>query len=203
VLTASAVGAPHRRARLFVVAWEVSDAGRLALGVLAERGVQHEAERRHPQPGDVGPSPGWGCAVGVGLADSDSPGRPGLGVEGDGRGRAGARGDEPDGRGEAAPGLEHSVLQGREGGGPPDARGWAWPPGPSDSAGWREVLARSPGLAPAVPAVRRVAHGAAGPLDAEPTWADRLRCLGNAVVPAQATAAVAALARRALTCPQP
>lgn len=80
---------------------------------------------------------------------------------------------------------------------PLDARRWPlrWPPGPGDRAAWGAILAADPGLAPAtVPDVRRVAARlparSHGPGDVGPRTldvrADRLRALGNAVVPAQA-----------------
>ena len=44
-LPASAVGAPHRRDRLFVVAWRVSDAGGDGGGFQPERDLRRQAER--------------------------------------------------------------------------------------------------------------------------------------------------------------
>lgn len=58
-----------------------------------------------------------------------------------------------------------------------------WPPGPKDAAGWAEVLAVRPDLAPAL----------AG---SEPDRAAMLRLLGNGVVPEQAEAAVSGLLKR-------
>jgi DNA (cytosine-5)-methyltransferase 1 len=54
----------------------------------------------------------------------------------------------------------------------------AWPPGPADDEGWRRWLSAG-GPPPAMPRVRRGADGLA-------CRVDRLRCLGNAVVPQQA-----------------
>lgn len=68
-----------------------------------------------------------------------------------------------------------------------------WPPGPADRGTWARVLEHDPDLAPALGDVRRVADGVPPGLVAR---ADRLRCLGNAVVPAQAAAALRELMTR-------
>jgi hypothetical protein len=74
-----------------------------------------------------------------------------------------------------------------------------WPPGPGDRVGWREVEDRRPDLVPAERVIRRVAHGLPDRVDGSaPWWVDRVRALGNAVVPAQATNAVRELTERVL-----
>jgi DNA (cytosine-5)-methyltransferase 1 len=66
-----------------------------------------------------------------------------------------------------------------------------WPPGPDQRDQWAAVLARWPTLAPATvePAVRRMADGTARRVD-------RLRALGNAVVPHVAAHALTVLSTR-------
>lgn len=71
------------------------------------------------------------------------------------------------------------------------ARTGAFPPGPHDGENWLRVLARAPELEPAF---RRVADGLASRLDL--ARVDRLRLLGNGVVPLQAGYALRTLATR-------
>jgi hypothetical protein len=66
-----------------------------------------------------------------------------------------------------------------------------WPPGPNDADRWREYLAAG-GPPPTQPAVRRGSARAA-------VLVDSIRCLGNAVVPAQARAAFQECAGRVLS----
>lgn len=66
-----------------------------------------------------------------------------------------------------------------------------FPPGPNDLDGWRSALAAAPELEPAF---RRVADGLASRLDIGRV--DRLRMLGNGVVPLQAAYALRTLATR-------
>lgn len=68
--------------------------------------------------------------------------------------------------------------------GPGDDERFFWPPGPSDTEGW----SRYPGPQPVV---RRGTDGTASRVD-------RLRCLGNAVVPLVAARALRSLGERAL-----
>ena len=82
-------------------------------------------------------------------------------------------------------------------------RGWhtggeyaehAFPPGPSASAEWKDILSQRPDLAPAVESkVRGMADGSSRTLDRTPLF----RILGNGVVPTQAHYALQILTRRA------
>lgn len=157
VVRASDAGAPHRRARLFLLA--VSDAGRVLLGeqqgrVRRERPERLESKRTGAaEPGDVGAE----------------------------------RLGDPCGKGLARTTAEKA-----------DERCGSWPPGPSDRDEWEEVIALRPDLEPSVCGV---AHGAADGLDRDsfgkiPNRRQRIRCLGNAVVPAQAALAFGELVKR-------
>lgn len=184
VVRASDAGAPHRRARLFVLA--VSDAGRELL-----RAQPGGCEPRWPgasEPGDVGAKS---------VADRELAHPHGTG------------GDR------LHVGDEQRYLASRPGGGGAGAPSAVWPPGPGDRAGWKEVLALRPDLEPAVPALvllspgaqpalRRVANGSPDGLDRDERGRVRdrraqIRCLGNAVVPAQAELAFRELMARALS----
>ena len=68
----------------------------------------------------------------------------------------------------------------------------SFPPGPGDSDAWRRILAERPDLAPAIKS------GLRGVDDGASIRVDRLRALGNAVVPAQAEAAFLELWERML-----
>ncbi|MEZ4335826.1 MAG: DNA cytosine methyltransferase [Sandaracinaceae bacterium] len=162
---AAAVGAPHRRDRILLVAWRVPDALGDPVRELAERGhgAARPADPGDPEPRHVGanarPIDAEAEAakrVGDVLADPDRWRRE---VE-----RIANRqsGDE---------GAPWRVVDGR--------RLPLWPPGSDDIDGWSRVPAA------AQPALRGVADGAARRLDAAER-AQRLKALGNAVVPAVA-----------------
>ena len=141
VFRASDVGAPHRRERVFVLAY----AGRGCLGWDSGTTSSTQAEDggRGAQDGDGARS------ICEAMVNHDLP-------------RPGGRSEPEQERRDELP---------------------AWPPGPSDDAGWRRVLAVRPDLAPAVePELYRSFDGMAPRMD-------RLRAAGNGVVSQQAAAA--------------
>lgn len=95
--------------------------------------------------------------------------------------------------------VAHADRTRLEGWGEPEPRSPnqlpAWPPSPEDDAEWQRIIAEFPWLAPALESdVRRVVDGVPAWLDAAMRHrTDRLRALGNAVVPAQAAQAFLAL----------
>lgn len=102
------------------------------------------------------------------------------------------RRDDSGGRGNVVGFAHNAGLQGRVEsiGGDADELP-AWPPGPTDDAGWEMVLTRQPELAPALPtepAFCRMAPGHPVVVD-NAGRIERLRALGNCVVPAQAALA--------------
>jgi DNA (cytosine-5)-methyltransferase 1 len=191
--TAAEVGAPHRRERVFVLAHSrcVGDAGR-------------------GEPRDVA------CAQG----DAPTEAQQREWVR-DSSGDGGADVEHTEGcwsrRGRGRTGWEERRCRSRRSSGPPlhvAARGLperegshdtgvgvsgfpaAYPPGPCDRDAWERVIAEDPGLAPATLSnFRGVALRSAARLDAT-VRRHRLRCLGNAVVPAQAERAIRELLGR-------
>lgn len=220
LVRASDVGAPHQRARYFLLAhrpgvrlrafrsWGVGDtcggAGEL-------HGAARDVRCSQRSAGGEGLSPA-GCEsrpAGADVAHAHGEGREHDGREGPGGATlAGAqRRVEGSGHDVAQDGVGLANASGarREGSERPGApregaraprpaaqrgRPLEWPPGPGDVDGWARVIATHPELSPSQPRFCRVADGLAPWLvDAERFWADRLRLLGNGVVPAQAAAA--------------
>lgn len=99
VVGAAAVGAPHLRERIWIVAW---DASRVRLPNTLGDGVRAERERRREQRGEPGSGvAGNDGALGrvAGLADGDGDGRAGLGLGALLDGEREAPGDDADRRG--------------------------------------------------------------------------------------------------------
>ncbi len=163
--TAAEVGAPHRRERLFILAY-----------------AGHESQQL--QQRRAGPE-----LAGEGVRVADAAGsrqRTGLGDDDAGQPDAAGNREEreelahPNSGGRESPrwAEESSPVwhDGNANDGPKTLEsGSVFPPGPDDRDAWTRVLAEVPALEPAV---CRVATGV-------PDRTHRLRALGNAVVPAQ------------------
>lgn len=210
-VSAADVGAPHRRERLFILAYRSGGgfkAKRLAELLRPARvGDAHERSEALAH----GDEHGREVLRGLGLLD----------------GERAARGDHADGCDEGLAEPEHvgsvvaDAIGGRRDGGAPNARRrplgrsvterpggelehperprlegrghpgpqrFAFPPGPGDAEGWERWLAAG-GPAPAEPGLRRGIDGPSSRMD-------RLRCLGNGVVPQQAALAFRMLSER-------
>jgi DNA (cytosine-5)-methyltransferase 1 len=207
LLRAADVGAPHRRERVFILAGRdlgserVSDALGDALWNESERGTvpARAADGGDAEPRHLGEAVEHADRRDSGGHDArlaepwrrwlpgSAPGREGVADPDRGR-REGER--LPEHRGERGARRDLALGHGSD-------RGLGWPPGPKDAEGWERWLAAG-GPAPAV-------GGRLNPEFVEalmgypPGWTDlgaggaarrdRLRCLGNAVVPAQAALA--------------
>lgn len=205
LLTAAEVGAPHRRERVFVLAHR-ERAGRRSASRTDE--VQRACVE---QQGGAGSDELRGDALrrpriicGGVESGCDVAHRAGDGLNGDRErdgGRSPGAGTRRDDADRCDPAVADAPLTGGGAiqlpgcGGRAIADGagrWPrpWPPGPGARDEWRRILERDPGLAPAAqPDLRGVAHGL-------PSRLDRLRALGNAVVPAQARLAFVELWER-------
>lgn len=206
VFGADDVGAPHRRKRVFVLG--VSDAGRGLLRQEQGRGepgwagaaepsrhrekLADESSRagallpRARRPGEAGRDAQGGRGE---LADAAFDlGRGGIVGEEAGTRTAGERRRGFAGGGTHLGDTDLEALEARRPHEPGRLPG-PFPPSPGDRDAWADVLAEHPGLslATAQPRVRGVADGASDRMD-------RLRALGNAVIPAVAATAFRSLA---------
>jgi DNA (cytosine-5)-methyltransferase 1 len=91
-------------------------------------------------------------------------------------------------------GLERRMFSGQ------NRAGWStpWPPGPGCHEEWKNLLQQDPTIAPAIePPVLRMVDGVSEELDKPDEFrSDRIRCLGNSVVPVVAAVAFTELSRR-------
>jgi DNA (cytosine-5)-methyltransferase 1 len=200
VFSAAEVGAPHKRERLFVLAYRdggrrcldrctrLLDGERQALGDDADGCDAGVADSD-----DFGPERNWPARNGWlrssdecrSIWHADEPRTDALPASGGSRQAVGEPScDLADAQGERL-GSRSWLDQTVDGLGPIEASARPWPPGPSDEEGWRTY--RGP-----VPVLRRGVDGPSAFVDR----ADRLRCLGNGVVPLQAAFAFTTLARR-------
>ncbi|WP_416372779.1 DNA cytosine methyltransferase [Agrobacterium pusense] len=192
LFTASEVGAPHQRERVFILG--VADAHRERLERIgADFGAQ-----RWP---DAGRSAG--LCDGTIMGDPVCKGPHAGALSGVHRSEEGRRPRNEDTSGSGIA-VVNAIGSGRPGrsevaerrSGQRTADEWPsrsalFPPGPNDLDGWRSALAASPELEPAF---RRVADGVASRLDI--ARVDRLRMLGNGVVPLEAAYALRTLITR-------
>lgn len=170
-IPAQAVGAPHRRDRLFLVAWRVSNAERDGIRQQPERGggSAQPTHSGNPFAQHVGPS----------MADGDGGRRKGERQPHRQPEHQGASWRDVDGccgadlgdtSGQGSQGPSWSAHEGR----PRPVAGRAWPPSPDDLHAWGGVQAESQ------PSICRLADGVPARLVRR---RDRLKALGNAVVP--------------------
>jgi len=171
VLGARDVGAPHKRDRIFILGSRMADTD----GERCERG------RIGGLLDGVGPAFGYDAhRRGAGpLGDAVRPNH--ERVRGSGRMASASGSGQGDG--------DQRQRNGRAAHDP----GPLFPPGPADLDGWARWLAERPGTQPAI---RRGAHGVSGGVDGTADRIDRLRALGNAVVPLQAGVAFRVLSHR-------
>lgn len=192
LFSAAEVGAPHERCRFFVLAVhdgrfrQLADAcgsglafrqqPDVARGTVWDEGAtvaESGGGLAHPARGAGRLHPRQGRS-GETAPDAGWPGRPVGNTFG--RGHDGRSDDA-----ERGP-FVGTVVEGA--GGKP-----LFPPGPGDLAGWRIVIEHAPQLEPAV---RRMADGLASRVD-------RLRLLGNGVLPLEAAYAIRTLGARLAT----
>ncbi len=183
---ASDVGAPHRRERVFLLGRRRGVADPLGGAVQRRGGPGPVGEAPVGAPGETRQRRGGDPARGA-VGPVHERGLPDLA---DAEDEAGAH--VPPARGGRAA-SEHGDADGRDAGppGPPH-----WPPGPSERDEWRRILALWPELAPATVESPEVESGLRGVARGGARRLDRLRALGNIVVPEQAELALRILYAR-------
>ncbi len=194
---ASDVGAPHRRERIFILAHRGFNAGSRESGpkesepISGHRiGVADSERSRRPQTRQRQHKHARGQSeTGCGdVADTACAGTPRLGKQ---RWQGSPQRNK---RSEAGVADDSGILgdsqstrpQGRERPGRSADESLSFPPGPSDADAWSGVLAQRPEIEPAI----------CGMADGMAYRVDRLRILGNGVVPAQAARAFEELTGR-------
>jgi len=184
-IPAAAIGAPHRRDRVFVVAWRVSDADCKSLRFKPERA--RATDKRNAELAHVGGH--LANAAGErAQADHAHCGTTGAAISRC-SGDSGTRGTLAHSDAGRCGSERSACLCGQETEERHDANGCdlpQWPPAPGDLHAWRAVPVETQ------PAVCRVAYGVPAGMDAA-----RLRALGNAVVP-QVAEVVGAVVREVL-----
>lgn len=190
LFAAREVGASHERQRLFI------------LGVADREGDlwRPQFQARGTRGGRAGPAGSGDSLQGVGLADPFGTGLQGGelsrpyrerdGEEAHGSASEFRRAHVVDAEGARGRPIHERQRRPGEGAGEFD-RPSLFPPGPADLSSWRDVLDRTPELEPAF---RRVADGLASRLDI--ARVDRLRLLGNGVVPLEGGYAIRTLIAR-------
>lgn len=226
LFSANQVGAPHRRVRLFILAYSQSTRTRDQ-----RRTTRGRSWTQDVRQGDGQTSTGWSNATGSHLEDSRCEyGESGSEVTGLLRGQPGERdtrleSERPSrtsmvesksiqrewkfGEGtsawesqaetrDASGNMDDSFQSRLEGHGVDRERSYqlpAWPPSPTSTDEWREILERDSTVEPAI---RRVVDGMDTKLDTS-IYAysqDRLRAIGNGVVPYTVALAYEVLSRR-------
>ena len=187
VQSAASVGAPHQRRRLFLLAHANGNA------------IREQPERDQRQ----------GRRKRASISGNSQPGESGTGAQVDANRQGQLHGEGPgldDGgrHRNACVAMEHAEVTRLQAGGQglPDERHSEFPPlfpaGPGEAEFWTRVLAEYPDLAPATQSpLRRVDDELASKLDLdEDHRGQRLRCLGNGVVPLAAAVAFLHLSAR-------
>lgn len=197
LFTAEEVGASHERGCVFILGVADGNRGQSPIDLCVGRDAQQKCETASGIRRELEHTDGAGLHAGAhtGVCRIEESRRPRHGES--------ERSGEPmvDAISSGHDGIEEVPIGGSSGrtfvewpGG--NSFPALYPPGPSDIDSWRRVLAHSPHLEPAV---RRMADGVAARLDLSGPHAariERLRMLGNGVVPLEAAYALRTLASR-------